>query len=63
MRLPWVVRLINIGAIYAAFSAWYWLVGPELSKIEAIALTFLGAALGQFMPFLPPDLLTRGRGR
>ena len=59
MRAPWLVRLINAGILYFAFSAYYWLVGTEISRFEAMGMMLLGAFVGQFSPLLPPNLFKK----
>jgi hypothetical protein len=53
VRAPVIALLINAGLLYAVFSLYYWLVGPELSKWEAIGLIAAGAFVGQFFPMFP----------
>lgn len=59
MRAPLVALLINAAIAWGAFSLYYWLVGPELSKLEAVGLLATGLVLGQVFPVVPPGLLRR----
>jgi hypothetical protein len=37
---------------WGAFTVYYWVFGPELSKFEAMGLCVTGALIGQFWPLV-----------
>jgi hypothetical protein len=53
VRAPVIALLINAALLYGVFTVYYWLVGPELSRWEAIGLIAAGAFVGQFFPVFP----------
>ena len=42
----------NLAVAWGAFTVYYWVFGPELSKLEAMGLCVTGALIGQFWPLV-----------